>query len=90
MKGHKHNEQWLILKEGFMGDEGRGKNSREFHFILDFVLGACIVLFYNEYLLHILKQCKKESQTKTKVCYISIWGFAILGCLQVWNSFLFD
>lgn len=58
-----------------MGDGRERKRTENFTLSLIFVLGACIVLFYNEYLLHAIFKCKKESQTKTKVCYISIWGF---------------
>lgn len=35
-----------------MGDGRERKRTENFTLFLIFVLGACIVLFYNEYLLH--------------------------------------
>ena len=53
-----------------MGDGRERKRTESFTLPLISVLCACIVLFYNEYCMLFLKQCKKESQNKTKICYI--------------------
>lgn len=53
------------------------KGKRVFYFILNRFLYYLLILFCfsSIYCMLFLKQCKKESQNKTKVRYLGIWSF---------------
>ena len=71
--------KWTVAnfrKRALWEMEGGGKEQRIS--LYPWFLYSVLVLFYftmSIYCMLFLKQCKKESQNKTKVCYISIWGF---------------
>lgn len=60
-----------------MGDGRVRKGKRAFYFILIRFLYYLLILFSFTSIccMLLLKQCKKESQNKTEVCYLGIWGF---------------
>lgn len=68
---------------------GRGKGTGNFSILNGFLYYVLVLFcFMSIHYMLFLTQCKKESQNKSKVCYLGFGVLHFLSCLQVWNKLL--